>query len=89
MPDLLSEEKIGTGMDKAKSCAALTFCPTADVNLSPSFVGKDDTPRAKYIRLDVHFAPCVSKIVDKGGIELVCTGGIVELSDLHVKKGQS
>jgi hypothetical protein len=30
----------------------------------------------------------VSKIIDKGGIELVCTSGIIKLSIGNVKRGQ-
>ena len=73
-------EEISTDTGKAKSYVVLAFRPTADINLSARFIGKDDTPRAENIRFDVHFTPCVSKVVDKGGIELVCTRGITELS---------
>jgi hypothetical protein len=78
MPDKLSEEEISIDIDEAESCAVLTFRPTTDIDLSTSFIGKDDTRRAEYIRLEVHFAPCVGKVLDEGGIELVRTRGVGE-----------
>ena len=54
--------------------------PTANVKLTASLVGKNDTAGAEHVRLDVHLSPCSSRVGNETEIELVGPSRVGESS---------
>ena len=53
--------------------------PATNIKDTRGLVWKHDGGRAPHIRLDMHFAPSMVKIIDETQVEFVCASGVFKL----------
>ena len=53
--------------------------PATNIEDTRGLVRKHDGSRAPRVRLDMHYAPSMFKIVDETQVEFVCTSGVFKL----------
>ena len=62
--------------------------PATNIDDTRSLVRKNNSGGAEYVRLDVHFAPSKTKIVDQAQVEFICASGVRESCATFLKEGQ-
>lgn len=55
------------------------MCPATNVENTRALVRKHDGGRAPQVRLDMHFAPSMVKIIDETQVKFVCPGRVQKL----------
>jgi hypothetical protein len=61
--------------------------PATNIEDTRGLVWKHNRGGAEYVRLDMHFAPSMTKIVDKAQVELVCASGVRESCAAFLEEG--